>query len=371
MFLDKAIRYTQLTMEDSKNVHVLPELLISKEVLEDYCGEHKLACTGEQIGRYYQAYHIFCSVPAGRKCERSKDTIMKLDTAFFDKLSRLRLSMGQRTSMNLTGNRKSMQKGTSMEFSDFREYMAGDDIRRIDWNAYGRLDRLYVKEYMEEKEAVVSILLDTSASMDYGAKKKGDLACTLAAALAYLGLNNMDRVLVYDMKNMQQPFAAGGGKRALPRLVEWLSQCSFEGTANVSEAVRMLPAKGTGITVIISDFLQEEFVQDDEEAAASVEKLLRFLAYRRQKSVLLHILAGEERAVDFSGTKNLIDMEEESTLRLTVDAASIRVYEKALSRFLGQFERACAKNGAFYAVCDTTQDIYQLIFQDLKMLYDI
>ncbi|MDE7268316.1 MAG: DUF58 domain-containing protein, partial [Lachnospiraceae bacterium] len=94
---------------------------------------------------------------------------MIADAAFFDKLSQLRLAMGHRTSMNLTGNRKSMQKGSSMEFSDFREYMPGDDIRRIDWNAYGRLDRLYVKEYMEEKEAVVSILLDTSASMDYGA----------------------------------------------------------------------------------------------------------------------------------------------------------------------------------------------------------
>lgn len=300
---------------------------------------------------------------------------MKLDTAFFDKLSRLRLSMGQRTSMNFTGNRKSMQKGTSMEFSDFREYMAGDDIRRIDWNAYGRLDRLYVKEYMEEKEAVVSILLDTSASMDYGAKKKGELACTLAAALAYLGLNNMDRVLVYDMKNMQQPFVAGGGKRALPRLVEWFSQCTFDGTTDISAAVRQLPAKGTGITVIISDYLQEEFVQDDAESTESaVTKLLRFLAYRRQKSVLLHTLAGEELSVNMTGnligTKNFIDMEDESTLRLTVDAASIRVYEKALGEFLGQFERVCAKNGAFYAVCSTEQDIYQLIFEDLRMLYD-
>lgn len=300
---------------------------------------------------------------------------MKLDTAFFDKLSRLRLSMGQRTSMNLTGNRKSMQKGTSMEFSDFREYMAGDDIRRIDWNAYGRLDRLYVKEYMEEKEAVVSILIDTSASMDYGAKKKGELACTLAAALAYLGLNNMDRVLVYDMKNMQQPFVAGGGKRALPRLVEWFSQCTFDGTTDISAAVRQLPAKGTGITVIISDYLQEEFVQDDAESTESaVTKLLRFLAYRRQKSVLLHTLAGEELSVNMTGnligTKNFIDMEDESTLRLTVDAASIRVYEKALGEFLGQFERVCAKNGAFYAVCSTEQDIYQLIFEDLRMLYD-
>lgn len=93
---------------------------------------------------------------------------MMLNAAFFDRLSRLRLAMGGKSSMNMTGNRKSMQKGSSTEFSDFREYMPGDDLRRIDWNAYGRLDRLYVKEYMEEKETVVSILIDTSASMRYG-----------------------------------------------------------------------------------------------------------------------------------------------------------------------------------------------------------
>jgi len=302
-------------------------------------------------------------------CERNGGQYkMTLDATFFDKLSQLRLAMGHRTSMNLTGNRKSMQKGSSMEFSDFREYMPGDDIRRIDWNAYGRLDRLYVKEYMEEKEAVVSILLDTSASMDYGAQKKSTLACLLAAAFAYLGLNNMDRVMLYDMQKMQQPFMAGGGKRALPRLVEWLGQRSFDQKVDVAEAVRQLPMKGPGVTIIISDFLQESFLDEAQEA---MTRLLRLLDYRRQRSVLLHVLAGEELSVALTGTRNLIDMEELSTLRLTLDAASIRVYEKALRQFLSQLERACAKNGAFYTLCSTEKDIYQLIFQDLRMLYDI
>lgn len=290
-----------------------------------------------------------------------------LDAAFFDTLSRLRLSMGHKSSMNLTGNRKSVQKGSSTEFSDFREYMPGDDIRRIDWNAYGRLDRLYVKEYMEEKEAVVSILLDTSASMDYGSKKKSETARLLAAAMAYLGLNNMDRVFVYDMKRMQSPFAATGGKKAFPRLAEWLEQCSFEGKADIAEAVRLLPAKGPGVTILISDFLQEEFLDKEQEA----EKLLRFLDYRRQKAVFLHVLAGEELSVELTGTRNLIDMEERSTLRLTLDAASIRVYEKALQNFTSHLGKECARAGAFYAICSTEADFHQLIFQDLRMLYDI
>lgn len=293
---------------------------------------------------------------------------MVLDAAFFDKLSRLRLAMGHRTSMNLTGNRKSIQKGSSMEFSDFREYMPGDDIRRIDWNAYGRLDRLYVKEYMEEKEAVVSILIDTSASMDYGLKKKSEFACMLAAAFSYMGLGGLDRVMLYDMHRMHLPFTAEGGKRALPRLADWLEICSFEGTVEIEKAVEKLPAKGPGVTILISDFLQNEFLDQEQE---TLQKLLRFLKYRKQKIILLHVLAGEEICVELTGTKNLIDMEDQSTLRLTLEAGSIRTYEKALKEFSDRMRRECVRAGAFYAVCNTMTDIYQLIFQDLRMLYDI
>ncbi|MCH5255149.1 MAG: DUF58 domain-containing protein [Lachnospiraceae bacterium] len=293
---------------------------------------------------------------------------MKLDAAFFDTLSRLRLSMGHKSSMNLSGNRKSVQKGSSTEFSDFREYMPGDDIRRIDWNAYGRLDRLYVKEYMEEKEAVVSILLDTSASMNYGEKKKSDLAVMLAAAMAYLGLGNMDRVLVYDLQKMEAPFAAYGGKRIFPRLADWLEQRTFEGRADIAGAVKRLPAKGPGMTIVISDLLQEELIDQDSD---TLKKLLRFLDYRRQKAVFLQVLAGDELSIGITGTRNLIDMEDKSTLQLTLDAASIRIYEKALQEFLSRLKKECAKAGAVYALCSTEADFHQLIFEDLRMLYDI
>ena len=300
--------------------------------------------------------------------------MLNLDAAFFEKLSRLRLAMGHKSSMNMTGNRKSVQKGSSTEFSDFREYMPGDDIRRIDWNAYGRLDRLYVKEYMEEKEAVVSILLDTSASMEYGEKKKSELACMLAAAFAYLGLNNMDRVYVYDVQRMNAPFHAAGGKKVFHRLADWLGKCTFEGEADIVDAVRKLPAKGPGVTLIISDFFQEAFVGEGgqtENAREHIRQLLRFLDYRKQKTVFLHVLAEEELSVTLSGTRNFIDMEDESSLRITLDAGSIRTYEKALEEFKGNHRKECARAGAAYAVCSTGRDFYQLLFQDLRALYDI
>lgn len=292
---------------------------------------------------------------------------MVLDAAFFDRLSRLRLSMGHKSSMNLTGNRKSMQRGSSTEFSDFREYMPGDDIRRIDWNAYGRLDRLYVKEYMEEKEAVVSILIDTSASMDFGAEKKSSLACMLAAALAYLGLNDMDRVVLYDMRRMKQPFLAGSGKRALPQLAAWLEQRTFDGKADIGAAIRQLPPKGPGMTIVISDLWQESLLDEEHDVLPG---LLRFLDHRRQRTAILHVLADEECRVGITGTRELIDMEEGTSLRVTLEDGSIRMYEQALHAYVARLGRACARAGAFYALCDTKTDLHQMIFHDLRMLYD-
>lgn len=293
---------------------------------------------------------------------------MMLDSAFFERLSRLRLQMGHKSSMNLTGNRKSVQKGSSTEFSDFREYMPGDDIRRIDWNAYGRLDRLYVKEYMEEKEAVVSILLDTSASMNYGKNKKCDLAGKLAGALGYLGLNNMDRVILYDMKRMQSPFVSNGGRKAIWGLNEWLEKCDYGDTVDILTAVKALAPKGPGVTILISDFFQEAFLEEQSEV---LTQILRFLNYRRQKTVLLQVLAGEELNVNLTGTLNLIDMEDKSTLRVTMDAAGIQTYDKVLKEFTGRLQRESAKAGAVYALCNTDRDFYQMMFSDLRMLYDI
>ncbi len=110
------------------------------------------------------------------------------DSEFYNTLSQLTLAMTHKSNRNMSGNRKSVQKGVSAEFSDFREYMPGDDLRRLDWNVYARLNRMYIREYMEEKEAYVTILLDTSASMEYGEHKKSELATMLAAVVAYIAL---------------------------------------------------------------------------------------------------------------------------------------------------------------------------------------
>lgn len=291
-----------------------------------------------------------------------------LDAKFYDTLARLRLSMGHKSSMNMSGNRKSVQKGSSAEFSDFREYMPGDDVRQIDWNAYGRLDRLFVKEYMEEKEAVVSLLIDTSASMDYGKQKKSELAVQIAAALAYLALAGMDRVVVYDMQRMQSPFMVFGGKKGYPGLLKWLEQLPFSGEADMQAAVRQMAVKGPGMTILISDFLSEQMVNGPED---EIVKLMKYLDYRKQRAVMLHVMAAEELKVELSGTYNLIDMENGQQLKVTMEQTSIREYHEALRNFMDKLQRSCKKAGSNYILCKTSRNLYQLIFEDLRELYDI
>ncbi len=295
-----------------------------------------------------------------------------LDSTFYDTLSRLRLRMSHKSSGSLSGNRKSLKKGSSTEFSGFREYQPGDDIRRIDWNAYGRLDKLFIKEYMEEKESVITILIDTSASMDYGNPQKSRLALQLAEALSYIGLSGMDRVQLYDTCRMQSPLLASGGKRSLPKLNAWLEQREFTGQANLYEAVRMLPARGQGVTILISDFLEEEMLvpAPGGKSPDALDKLLRLLNYRRQQAVLLQVLAQEELDVTLTGALNLIDMELEDKLRLTMDDAAIRAYEKELDGFISKLRSACARTGSVYALCSTAANLHKLIFQDLRMIYE-
>jgi hypothetical protein len=290
-----------------------------------------------------------------------------LDANFYDTLSRLHLVMAHKSSLNMSGNRKSVQKGVSAEFSDFREYMQGDDLRRLDWNIYARLDRMVIREYMEEKEAVVTVLLDTSASMDYGKDKKSDLAQELAAVVSYLTLHNMDRLVLCDMKQMGAAVSLGGGLSAFPKALKWIEMREFSGEIDMLAAAKQERIRGAGVTIVISDFLHRTILEED----GGYERVLKYLAYRKQRPIVLQTLAAEELRVGLEGTVNLIDMETEQKLRITMDRAAIESYERELSRLLARMEKGAKASGGAYVLCDSSRDRSQLVFDDLRVLYDI
>ncbi len=122
------------------------------------------------------------------------------------------------------------------------------------------------------------------------------------------------------------------------------------------------------MTSLISDFLTDSMVNGPED---EIEKLMKYLDYRRQKTVMLHVMAEEELEIGLSGTYHLIDMESQEHLRITMNAEAIRDYQKGLQNFLNKLQQSCRRTGSSYVLCSTARDLYQLIFEDLRVLYDI
>src|SRR5665648_476702 len=152
------------------------------------------------------------------------------DQDFLKKLERLAIQGSKIVFSGTGGNRKSKARGSAIEFSDFREYTLGDDYRSIDWNAYARFERLFIKLYMEERETNITIFLDTSASMNQGEPNKGKMAKELAAILAYIALANYDRVgiaAINDQLVNELPYFSG--KPGFTNALSFLDQVNYHG----------------------------------------------------------------------------------------------------------------------------------------------
>lgn len=290
-----------------------------------------------------------------------------ITSEFLESISKLHLSLNKRSTLNHAGNRKSVQKGSSTEFSGFREYIQGDDPRRIDWNAYGRLNKLYIKEYLEEKENIVQVIIDTSGSMNYGKNNKSELASKLAVLFAYISILDLDRCIIYDIKHPESPFVCGHGKNAVSPLLSWINKLSFEEDINISSSIEKLPLKKEGITIVISDFWGEEFIEND----FALSKMLKYFNYLNQKIIICHVLSGEELNADYTGTLNLIDMENKNKLRVSMENKSISLYKNALNQFLDILSNTSNKYGAGYCLCNTDLSFTQIIYEKLRFAYDI
>lgn len=243
------------------------------------------------------------------------------DQDFFSKLNNLAIAMNTRMTHGMGGGRKSNAKGTSVEFSDYREYIPGDDIRRIDWGAYGRLDKLYIKRFMEEKEGIFQIFIDTSSSMDFGEPKKSRTALQLAGALAYLVLNNLDRVYISEMQEDSLTHGKGrAGKQAFQQIMQELERVTFDGKTNLNKSIMSRQYQGSGVSIVISDFLDEK----------GIEEAVKYLRYKKQQIILIQVLARQEVEIEGDGTVNLLDMETGEEVRLTLNRATIEQYNQAL-----------------------------------------
>lgn len=279
------------------------------------------------------------------------------DAGFFSKLNHLKLAMHIRLDKGLSGGRKSSAKGSSVEFSDFREYLPGDDIRRIDWNVYGRLDKLYVKQFMEEKEAFYHIFLDTSASMDFGEQKKSVMALRLAAVFAWLVLKQLDRVEILTLRDGRLGKTSPvTGRGSFQKLLNELEQVTFEGKTRINEAVRRSSFHGRGICILISDFLDPE----------GIDEAIRYLTFKKQEVLLIQVLAREEVNFEGEGTLALEDMETGEQVRVTMTRQTLKVYEEALETHNQALQKLAKRYGCAWQQVVADEDLEKVVFHTLK-----
>ncbi len=256
----------------------------------------------------------------------------------------------------LSGQRKSGTKGSSMEFSDFREYTLGDDIRRIDWNSFARSEKLFTKVYLEEKQADINIFIDTSKSLGLY-EEKGFYAKMIGASIAYIALKNNDKVNVFSWNNgLKEQKVNSISKNSFPSIVSFIDGLEFEGESGLRKAVEeALKTTRRGISFIISDM----FVQGDLEDA------LKALTYKRQEIILIQVLDEKETEPDVLGSLRITDCETGEFKDVTVSAKMIEDYKKALYSMRAYLSEYCKGLGGRFISIDTKTDLKEAV----KMIF--
>jgi uncharacterized protein (DUF58 family) len=282
-----------------------------------------------------------------------------LDPEFLHKLEQLELVSRKIFVGRMKGERKSKRRGSSVEFADHRNYSVGDDLRHIDWNVYGRLDKLFLKLFLEEEDLHVYTLLDTSLSMDFGEPTKLHYGKQVAAALSFIGLVNHDRVVLDTFSSQLEPGPSGvRGRSQMWRVVQYLEKLEASGASNLTDAAKQFAVKhaGKGIVVVISDFLDKRGYTD----------ALRYLLARDMDIYVVHVLSREEVEPELVGDLRLVDAEDDDVAEITMSAPLLKRYKDNLNAFVGGLKDWCTRRGIAYIFTTNHNPFDKLILNYLR-----
>ena len=270
-----------------------------------------------------------------------------LSDAFLARLDTLRLAVRGRAAGGAGGSRRSRQTGSSAEFSDYREYIPGDDIRRIDWNAMARFDKVFLKLFMEEQESAVTVLLDGSASMG----EKWEAARQAAEAVGYLALTGGDRLRVIclqaDGNRISPPMS---GRQAYARLEQFLDTCAPRGAGNLTESVMRAEGLRKGLCFLISDCYAED----------GIGTALDSLRYRRQECAVIQVMSAFELNPELDGAVKLTDSESGESVDLLADREALENYRGTLASFLDVVRETCFRRETPCALLDAGQNFEEI-----------
>ena len=281
------------------------------------------------------------------------------DEAFLRQLERLLLLMRSPVRGGLKGGRRSVKRGQSVEFADYRDYAPGDDLRQLDWNVYARLEKLFVKLFVEEEDVTISLMVDASASMTYGAPSKLLFAKRAAAALGYIGLASEDRVRVTALSGRiaRRRTALRGSGRVFRLLADLSAIEAAEGPTDLVAAARHAAAQlhGRGVVILLSDLLDP-----------SADRVIRELAATGSELIVLHVLSPDELDPPLEGDLHLLDSETGEGIDVTVDLATLDAYKSRLAAWKAGFADVAAKRRATYVDLPSDANLSDLMFAELR-----
>ncbi len=288
-------------------------------------------------------------------------TRFPLDAQTLQRLDNLTLITRKAMATGRPGRRRSPLAGSSMEFADYRRYAPGDDFRRIDWRAYARLERLFLRVFEAEENLTVTVLIDCSDSMQHGTPSKSSLAITLAAALSYVALRCEDNVIVGALTDrLAAHRRTGTGKHAIWTVGEFLNRLPHVGTTDLNRSLYDLGRviTGPGLTIVISDFL----------APGGYQAGLRAVRQLRQEVALLHILAPDEIEPDLQGDWRLRDSEGTGSVDVSSNPSVLQAYRQRLLAYIDELASFAHANVMTYAMIPSDTMVIEVVQRLLRQV---
>lgn len=287
-----------------------------------------------------------------------------LNDEFFSRLETSALHLKATLAGFFGGKHLVKTYGQTVEFADYREYMLGDDIRRIDWNLYSRFEKFYLKLFTDERQMHTQIFLDCSASMGKVSPAKSAYAVGIAAALGFLSVHNMDKLSYRLMKGdrSEDPFGLIVGKNTFFRAVSGLDNVVFADETDIEKAITSCTDVGSndGLSVIISDFFTD----------SNWKKAVDYLVYKKRQVLLVQVLSPEEIDPSYEGRVNLLDAEspqlaDPRNMKMKITRSMQMAYAEAMLDYLSDIKAFCASREVNFMTVNSGEPIEKAVFGEL------
>lgn len=296
------------------------------------------------------------TAPISRRLGRADASEVLFDDEFQRKLDYLAMVSRRVFSGAMRAERRTKKTGSGVEFADHRDYVAGDDFRYLDWSAYERFGRLLIRLYEEEEDLSIYFILDTSASMGFGGGDKLRQAKRLCAALAYVGLANLDRIAIVAARDeVCGRMPATRGKARIFRVFRFLSGVKAEGTTDLGDAMKTFVAqhKRRGLAVVLSDLYDP----------SGFERGINVLRYARFEPFVIHLVDSADARPELRGDVRVYDCETGDEREVTVTAKVLERYAAAHAEYLDEIQRFCVRKQVSYFRADVDAPFDELVLR--------